>query len=253
VSGERFGGKTCLVTGAAHGIGRATALAFAAEGAHVVIGDIDASGAEAVVAEIAASGGSAASRGTDVSQPDALRALVDFAREGRPTLDVVFANAAILDPAPIEELDDARFRRTLDTNLMHPFVLVREAAAALRESGGSVVITSSTGGLRGTIGEAAYCATKAGVINLTRVLAAELGPEVRVNCVCPGWVDTPFNDTIWEILGGREREPEFMARVPLGRQGRPEEIARAVLFLASEEASYVNAHALVVDGGMTSV
>jgi NAD(P)-dependent dehydrogenase (short-subunit alcohol dehydrogenase family) len=250
---RRLDGMTCVLTGAARGIGRATALRFAAEGAHVIIGDIDEDGARAVVADIAESGGSGHALRTDAARPDDLRELVRFATSERPTLDIVLANAAILDPAPIEELDDERFRRTLDANLLHPFVIVREAAPALRASRGSVVLMSSTGGLRGIAGQAAYSATKAAVINLTRVLAAELGPEVRVNCVCPGWVDTPFNDSIWELLGGREREPELLARVPLGRQGTPEEIAGAVMFLVSDDASYVTGHALIVDGGMTSV
>jgi NAD(P)-dependent dehydrogenase (short-subunit alcohol dehydrogenase family) len=151
------------------------------------------------------------------------------------------------------ELSDERFLRTVDTNLLHPFVLVRDAAPALRQSGGCVILMASTGGLRGIVGQAAYSATKAGVINLTRVLAAELGPTVRVNCICPGWVDTRFNDPIWGLLGGKEREPELLARVPLRRQGEPDEIAGAVAFLASEDASYITGHALVVDGGMTAV
>ena len=91
------------------------------------------------------------------------------------------------------------------------------------------------------------------MINLTRVLAAELGPSVRVNCICPGWVDTPFNDPIWELLGGKSSEPELLARIPLRRQGRPEEIAGAVVFLASDDASYITGQALVIDGGMTAV
>jgi NAD(P)-dependent dehydrogenase (short-subunit alcohol dehydrogenase family) len=253
VTERRLDGKTCLLTGGARGIGRATALRFGAEGAHVVIGDIDEDGAQAVVAAIVDAGGSGAARRTDVSRPDDLCDLVRFATSERPTLDIVFANAGILDPAPIEEIDDDRFRRTMDANLLHPFVIVREAAPALRASGGSVVLMSSTGGVRGIVGQAAYSATKAAVINLTRVLAAELGPEARVNCVCPGWVDTPFNDSIWELLGGREHEPELLSRVPLGRQGMPEEIAGAVMFLVSDDASYVTGHALIVDGGMTSI
>jgi dihydroanticapsin dehydrogenase len=244
---------TCLLTGAASGIGRAAALRFASEGAHVVIGDVNVDGADSVVAEIVEQGGSASAVRTDVTQAEELRELVRTVIAERQGLDILFANAAILDPDPIEELSEARFRRSLEANLLHTFVLVREAAPSLRASAGSVVITSSTGGLRGIVGQAAYSATKAGVINLTRVLAAELGPDVRVNCICPGWIDTPFNDPIWELLGGREREPELLARVPLGRQGTPDEIARAVLFLASDEASYVTGHALVVDGGMTAV
>ena len=96
--------------------------------------------------------------------------------------------------------------RTVQANLLHPFAFVRHAAGALRASGGSVILMASTGGLRGIVGQAAYSATKAGVINLTRVLAAELAPAVRVNCICPGWINTSFNDPIWELLGGRERE-----------------------------------------------
>lgn len=251
--GRRFADKTCLLTGGASGIGRAAALQFAAEGAYVVIGDIDDTRAQTVATEIEGAGGSAVALHADVSIPDDLRRLVAHATGHRPSLDIVFANAAILDPAPIEELTDERFSHTLNANLLHPFVLAREAAPALRASGGSIVLMSSTGGLRGIIGQAGYSATKAAVINLTRVLAAELGPQVRVNCVCPGWVDTPFNDPIWELLGGKEREADLLARVPLGRQAVPEEIARAVLFLASEDASYITGHPLVVDGGLTAI
>lgn len=143
--------------------------------------------------------------------------------------------------------------RTVEANLRHPFALVQAAAGALRASAGSVILMASTGGLRGIAGQAAYSATKAGVINLTRVLAAELGPAVRVNCICPGWIDTRFNDPIWELLGGRERAGELLARVPLRRQGEPHEMAGATAFLASEDASYITGHALVVDGGMMAV
>lgn len=251
---DRLRDKTCLVTGAASGIGRATALRFAAEGAHVVLGDVDDAGTRALQSEIEAQDGSAAWLHTDVSRPEQLRDLVELAHEGRASLDVVVANAGLLDPALLEQLSDERFGRTVNTNLVHPFVLARECAAALRASGGSVILMSSTGGLRGIVGQSAYSATKAALINLTRVLAAELGPQARANCVCPGWVDTPFNDSIWELLGGRSaRESELLARVPLRRQGRPEEIAAAITFLASDEASYITGHALVVDGGMTAV
>jgi NAD(P)-dependent dehydrogenase (short-subunit alcohol dehydrogenase family) len=250
---RRFTDRTCLISGGAHGIGRATALRFAAEGAHVVVGDIDHQAMDSLVSEIEMSGGTASARRADASRTEDLRALVLFATEQRRSLDVIVANAAILDPAPLAELSDERFVQTMDMNLLHPFVLVREAAPALRKSGGCAILMSSTGGLRGIVGQAAYSATKAAVINLTRVLAAELGPTVRVNCICPGWVDTRFNDPIWELLGGREREPELLARVPLQRQGDPDEIAGAAAFLASEDASYITGHALVVDGGMTAV
>lgn len=208
--GPRFADKTCLLTGGASGIGRAAALQFADEGAYVVIGDINDTGAQTVVAEIEAGGGSATALHADVSDPDDLRRLVAWATGQRPSLDVVFANAAILDPAPIEELSDDRFARTLDANLLHPFVLAREAAPALRASGGSIVLMSSTGGLRGIIGQAGYSATKAGVINLTRVLAAELGPtygptasardgSIRRSMIRSGscWVARPASPSSW--------------------------------------------------------
>lgn len=249
----RLAEKTCVLTGGARGVGRATALRLGDEGAHVIIGDIDLEGAEKVIAEIETRGGSGRAVRIDVTRPADLEGLAATAEDDRPSIDLVFANAGVLDPARIEELDVERFRRTLDANLVHPFVLVRETASALRASGGSAVLMSSAGGLRGIVGQAAYSASKAGVINLTRVLAAELGPEARVNCICPGWVDTPFNDPLWELMGGRSREPELMARVPLGRQGTPDEIAGAVLFLASEDAGYVTGHALVADGGATAI
>ena len=253
MAAERFAGKTCLITGAANGIGRAVALRLAAEGAHVIGGDVDEDAMRALTAEIGSAGGSASSRRTDVTGVDDLQALVDFALEQRPSLDLLVANAGILDPDRVEDLSEERFMRTVQANLLHPFAFVRHAAGALRASGGSVILMASTGGLRGIVGQAAYSATKAGVINLTRVLAAELGPAVRVNCICPGWIDTSFNDPIWELLGGREREGDLLARVPLRRQGEPDEVAGAAAFLASDDASYITGHALVVDGGMMAV
>ncbi len=253
MAADRLRDKTCVITGAANGIGRAVATRFAAEGAHVVAGDVDEHAMRSLVAEIESAGGGASSRRADVTNVEDLRTLVAFALEQRPSIDVVVANAGILDPDRLEELSDARFMRTVEANLLHPFSLVRAAAGALRASAGSVILMASTGGLRGIVGQAAYSATKAGVINLTRVLAAELGPAVRVNCICPGWIDTRFNDPIWELLGGREREGELLARVPLQRQGEPREVAGAAAFLASEDASYITGHALVVDGGMMAV
>lgn len=246
-----LGGKVALITGAATGIGRATAVLLAREGARVVIGDLDEPGASGTVEEITASGGSALYRRCDVGQEEDIYALVSAAEEEYGRLDVVFGNAGLLRTARLQELSTEDFERHLSVNLTANFLLAKHAAPAIRrQGGGSIIFMASAGGLRGTRGSVAYNASKGGLVNMTRSLADELAlDDIRVNCVCPGWVDTPFNRPFWEHAGPGAEE-DILKGVPLGRQSTPEEVAPAVVFLAGGGSSYITGQALVIDGGM---
>jgi NAD(P)-dependent dehydrogenase (short-subunit alcohol dehydrogenase family) len=243
--------KVAVLTGGSSGIGRAAALALAREGAAVLIGDIDETGAAGAAEQIEADGGRALASRCDVNNPEQIERLIERASSELGGVDIVFGNAGVLATASLEELTVESFERHLSINLTANFVLAKAAAPALRRrGGGSLIFTASLGGLRGTAGSAAYNASKGGLVNLTRSLAAELGPDrIRVNCICPGWVDTPFNDPFWdhEPAGAKE---QIVSRIPLRRQSLPEEIATTVVFLAGEASGYVTGHALVVDGGI---
>jgi meso-butanediol dehydrogenase/(S,S)-butanediol dehydrogenase/diacetyl reductase len=241
----RFAGRTAVVTGAASGIGAATAAALAREGAHVVVLDVDAAGGARVAREI---GGTFAA--VDVADEAALaRALGETAR-ARGRLDVLVSNAFATAVGALESLAVAEWRRTLDVTLTAVFTGLRAAVPLMRaQGGGAVVNVASISGLAGDRGLGAYNAAKAGVVNLTRAAALELATAgIRVNAVCPGLIDTP------SLRRALQRVPavEGLARaaVPVGRLGRPEEVAAAICFLASDDASYVTGAALVVDGGL---
>ncbi|HLK11523.1 MAG TPA: SDR family NAD(P)-dependent oxidoreductase [Candidatus Binatia bacterium] len=242
----RFAGRVALVTGAASGIGAATARALAAEGAQVVVVDIDRERGTAVAA---ACGGELAV--TDVADGAALAAIVERAAASYGRLDVLVSNAFATVPGAIERLDPAGWERTLAVTLTPAFTALRAALPHLRKRGGAVVHVASISGLAGDRGLAAYNAAKAGVINLTRTAALEVAAAgVRVNAVCPGLVDTPALARV--VARAPDHAAALRAAVPMGRLGRPEEIARAILFLASDEASYVTGTTLVVDGGLTA-
>jgi meso-butanediol dehydrogenase/(S,S)-butanediol dehydrogenase/diacetyl reductase len=241
----RFAGRVALVTGGASGIGAATARALAREGARVVVVDLDRERGAAVAT---ACGGELAV--TDVADAAALTATVARAAAAHGRLDVLVSNAFATAAGPIARLEPAAWERTLAVTLTAAFTALRAAVPHLR-GGGAVVHVASVSGLAGDRGLAAYNAAKAGLVNFTRAAALELAPAgVRVNAVCPGLVDTP---ALARALGRTpERAPALGAAVPLGRLGRPEEIAHAILFLASDEASYVTGATLVVDGGLTA-
>jgi NAD(P)-dependent dehydrogenase (short-subunit alcohol dehydrogenase family) len=248
---KRLEQKVAIVTGAASGIGAATAQLFAREGARVVVADIREAAAEQVAAEIRATGGDAIAIGVDVSNSAQVKALIEKTIAAYGALHILYCNAGVLIPDTVEDETEDAWHRSLSINLTGSYLCCRYGVPELKKAGGgAVLITSSVSGLRGEKGSAAYNATKGGLINLTKHLAVEYaGDRIRVNSICPGWIDTPFNDPIYEAAGLDKASIDQL--IPLGRQGVPEEIATAALFLASDAASYITGHALVVDGGLT--
>ena len=243
-----------LIAGGATGIGLAALRAFRARGDRVVLADLDGAAAQAAVAEDLP--GAALALQCDLADPLSPARAVERAVEFGGGLDVVFGNAGVLQAAPLAEWTVEQWDRSTAVNLRAPFLLAQAAAPHLVRSGvASMIFTSSTGAFRGHAGMPAYAATKAGLVNLVRALADELSPAgVRVNCICPGWIDTPFNDAFW----GHQDDPDAALRalvsaIPLRRQGGPEDVAGTVLFLSSPEAAYITGQALVVDGGYTCV
>ena len=243
-----------LVAGGASGIGRAVVRGFRARGDAVLVADRDAEGAERTAGEDLP--GPAAALVRDLADPAAARDAVEAAAEFGGGLDVVFCNAGVLLARPLAEWTVADWDRTMAVNLRAPFLLTQAALPHLRRSPTPrVVVTSSTGGLRGHAGMPAYHASKAGLINLVRALADELGPEgITVNAVCPGWIDTPFNDAFWHHQDDpAEALRALEASIPLRRQGVPEDVVDSVLFLASPGAAYITGQSVVVDGGYSAV
>jgi NAD(P)-dependent dehydrogenase (short-subunit alcohol dehydrogenase family) len=241
-------GKSALVTGGASGIGRATALALAREGARVLVADCDGAGAEAVAKEIAAAGGVARARQTDVTQPAAVEAMVRAAVDAFGRLDCAVNNAGVTGtPAGLHDVPFDVWERTIAVNLTGVFLCLQQELRAMRaQKGGSIVNMSSGAGAIGTPALAPYAASKHGVLGLTKTAALENAREgIRVNAICPGSTDTP-------LLGGFMSSSEaarklILASTPCGRLGRPEEIAEAAVWLCSDRASYVSGESLFVD------
>jgi NAD(P)-dependent dehydrogenase (short-subunit alcohol dehydrogenase family) len=248
-------GKLAIVTGAASGIGRASALLFAEEGAAVVAADL----ASAVVETadlIARAGGRGIAVQADAGREADVIALVDRARDEFGGLDIFFANAGITGGVFGGYFDATPevWMETLRVNLVGPFLAVKHASPAIRERGGGAIIcTASVAGLRAGAGPAPYSASKAGVINLVQTAAQELaGSGVRVNAICPGLIETGMTRFAYDQARAVGREDRIGRLNPMLRGGEPGEIASAALFLASPAASYVNGHAMVVDGGLSS-
>lgn len=238
-----------IVTGGASGIGRATARRFAAEGARVVVSDLDLERAEETVELIADDGGEAIAVGTDVSDADDVAALVDETVETYGPPDFAFNNAGIEGShAPLADQSLEDWQTVIDVNQTGVYLCLKAELEVMAENGGgSIVNTSSIAGLT-VAGPGPYVASKHGVIGLTRVAAAQYGDAgVRVNAVCPGVIDTEMVARSAEEMG--DQLEAFVEAKPLGRMGRPEEVAAAVVWLCSEEASFVTGHPLVVDGG----
>lgn len=246
--------STVLVAGGATGIGAAAVRAFRRRGDHVLLADINQDRGQALVCEPEL--GPAAFFRCDLADPDAVGDAVAAALDLGGGLDTVLYNAAILHAAPLADWSTQQWNRSLAVNLTAPFFLVQAAAPHLRAAAhGRVILTSSTGAFRGHAGMAAYHASKAGLLGLVRSLADELGPDgVTVNALCPGWIDTPFNDAFWRHQPDPQAAQDALtSQIPLRRQAHADEVTDFLLFLASPGSAYITGQPLVIDGGYTAV
>lgn len=265
---NRFHGKVALVTGAAGGIGRASALAFAREGAKVVVSDIAAAGAQETVGQIEAAGGEAFFVKADVADAAQVEALVRTTIERFGRLDCAHNNAGVEGSAVrTADCTEEDWQRTLAINLTGVWLCMkREIPHMLAQGGGAIVNTASVAGVVGHKMHAAYSASKHGIIGLTKSAALDYARAgMRINAVCPGLIDTEMVERAITASGGRGVMSQLLAPVrkfvapkilvskqPAGRMGLPDEVAQAVMWLCSEEASFVNGHALIVDGGFVA-
>jgi NAD(P)-dependent dehydrogenase (short-subunit alcohol dehydrogenase family) len=245
--------RTVIVTGASLGIGRAAAIAFARRGDAVALVARDAERGEAVAREISGAGGEAAFVRADVSDEEQVRAMVDRVVARWDRVDVLVNNAGVYVQADVIDTTREAWDKVLATNLTGAFLCIRHAVPAMR-GGGVVVNVSSEAGLVGIAGQVAYNVSKSGLIGLTRSCAVDLATRgVRVNCVCPGTTDTP----LVEAALARSADPVTARRSleearPLGRLGRPDEIASAIVYAASEDAAYMTGAVISIDGGYTA-
>jgi 3-oxoacyl-[acyl-carrier protein] reductase len=250
----RLKDKVALVTGAASGIGRATAALFGEEGAKVMCADLDGGGAEQVARQIADGGGEAASTQIDVSRGGDCERMVRETVERWGRLDVLVNNAGIYFVLPLAQVPEEEWDRLIDINLKGVYLGCKHAIPQMVSQGKGVIVnTASIAGLRGFANWTTYSASKGGVVQLTKALAMELARlNVRVNCVCPGIIDTGMFDQAVRMTG--TDRVELAATIgqghPMGRIGQPEEVAAAILFLASEDASFITGVSLSVDGGL---
>jgi dihydroanticapsin dehydrogenase len=249
----RLQGKRALLVGAATGIGRAVADDFAANGAKLAIADINQAGVTDLVTDLKAKGFEAHGYACDVRQGQSVADTVVAAEEAMGGIDTLVFLAGLMRTSPVTEIDPDVWDAIFDVNARGTMFTAKYGVPALRRAGGgSFITTSSLAGLRGAPGMTAYASAKGAVLAFTTALAQELAPDnIRVNSVLPGWIDTPFNTPAIEFMGGEKVHSEIVKRlVPLGRQGVAEEVAPMYTFLASEEARYITAKQMMVDGGM---
>jgi 3-hydroxybutyrate dehydrogenase len=245
-------GKVALVTGGASGIGRATALTFAREGAKLIIADLHEEGGQQTVHMITEQGGDATFVQVDVTQAAEVEAMISKTVETYGRLDCAHNNAGVTQQAypPTADFPEADWHRVLAINLTGVWLCMKsEIPEMLTRGGGAIVNTASVAGLVGLAGRSAYVASKHGVVGITRTAALEYAQQgIRINCVCPGYIRTPMVAYVIQHEG-RHLEEQMVAREPIGRLGTPEEIAEAVVWLCSDAASFVTGHTMTVDGG----
>ncbi|MFL5689242.1 MAG: SDR family NAD(P)-dependent oxidoreductase [Chloroflexota bacterium] len=248
-------GKVALITGGAGAIGLATARRCAEEGARVVIADRDAARLDRAATDLRDGGLDVVALAVDVTSEASVSELLARIATDHGRLDILFTSAGVLVSGSVVETSLEEWQRTLAVNLTGTFLCAKYAVPLmLAGGGGSIVLMSSTSGLVAEQATAAYCASKGGIVMLGRQMALDFARDgIRVNVVCPGWIDTPFNDPAVERSGGVEALAPFIeAMVPIGRQGEPEEVADVVVFLASDRSRLMTGSVVVADGGLTA-
>jgi meso-butanediol dehydrogenase/(S,S)-butanediol dehydrogenase/diacetyl reductase len=247
----RLKGKTAIITGAASGIGLATSLLFAREGADLLLADMNEEGLNKLAGLLKEEGITVITRKVDVSNEEEVKGLI----EGFTNLDILVNNAGVMgDISSLEEQDAAAWIKTYEVNVMGAVYTTKYAAPSMMANkSGAIVNVASVAGMRSGAGNNAYSASKAGLISFTQTSACDLGGfGVRVNAVCPGLVETGMTQAVFDYARNAGKEDRLGYRCELKRYGRPEEIAKAILFLASDDASYITGQALPVDGGNTA-
>lgn len=250
----RLAGKVAVITGAGSGIGKATAVLFASEGAKVIVADWILEGAEETIRSIRVAGGEATFVKADVSKSTDVENMFKTTIGAYGQLDILFNNAGIGQMYySVEETPEDVWDRVINVNLKGVFLGMKYGIPHMLDKGGSIINSASTGALVGFSYFSPYCASKGGVLALTRAVAHEYaGRNIRINCICPGVISTPLIERVrsspkWETIASTRPQ------TPMGRLGKPEEIAHAVLFLASDESSYATGTALIIDGGYTAI
>jgi gluconate 5-dehydrogenase len=247
---DRFAGKVALVTGAARGIGRATAELLASQGAWIVLADLDGTALTATGKDMDAAGHQVLPVQLDVTDADALETLFTEIQAWSGGLDILVNNAGMAIRAGLDETDEEQFRRQMEVNVTSVFALSRRAAILMRaQGGGAIVNLASVLSLIARPGISAYVTSKGAVAALTRALAVELSPDsIRVNAVGPGYIAT---DPMVPLQANADFNDHLLGRTPLGRWGRPDEIAKVIAFLASEESSFIQGQVIIADGGLS--
>ena len=246
---DAFADKVVLITGAGRGIGRAIAQAFAARGARVAANDISPVNLDETVASIRAEGGQIKDYLADIAQKMPVQTMIEQVRDDWGRIEILVNNAGVEPHAPLLELDEWDWRRTLEVNLSGPFFTMQSVGRVMRDQGGGVIVNvgSIAGRAHGLKDRSAYVASKMGLIGLTREAARELAAyNIRVNVVCPGVIETEMTAQLRQNQAMVDR---WLEDIPLGRLGQPEDVAGLVLFLCSEDAAYLNGQAINVDGG----